>query len=304
MFENFKTDNEIRVYLEEKINNIESLDECRLYKEEQLSLKEGIMRFRNLIEWIIRSNSLIEGIKFSLLESLKYAELVGNPFEENLEKKRCSYYIENSVYREIVLWDMFRQCLCTFYNMEYLVNENKSIYIVLKEIEKKKKVDFKNIKNYLNSSKHKVIRNDLRNKFTHSIDPTMMSIFHKEVNGFIKPDIDTSFLTHPFENIQNILDDLQELILFFNIYIEKANKELYSKYALYNIRAILPCGAESKNKGCAHYNFLQEMKGKIYIPCDKKECVKLEIVEERSVCKPKTIFYNRIHSPKEDEKIL
>ena len=32
MFENFKTDNEIRVYLEEKINNIKSLDECRLYQ--------------------------------------------------------------------------------------------------------------------------------------------------------------------------------------------------------------------------------------------------------------------------------
>ncbi len=304
MFENFKTDNEIRIYLEEKINNIEFLDECRLYKEEQLSLKEGIMRFRNLIEWIIRSNSLIEGIKFSLLESLKYAELVESPFEENLEKKRCSYYIENSVYREIVLWDMFRQYLCTFYNMEYLINENKSIYKVLEEIGKKKKVNFKNIINYLKSSKHKIIRNNLRNKFTHSIDPTMMSIFHKEVNGFIKPDIDMSFLTHPFENIQNILNDLEELILFFNIYIEKANKELYSKYALYNIRAILPCGIESKNNSCAYYDFLQEMKGEIYIPCDEKECDKLEIVEKRNVCKPKTIFYNRIHSPKEDENIL
>lgn len=196
MFEDFKTSNEIRVYLEEKINNIEFLDECRLYKEEQFSLKEGIIRFRNLTEWIIRANSLIEGIKFSLLESLKYAELIENPFEENLDKKRSSYYVENSVYREIILWDMFRQYLCVFYNMEYLVNENKSIYKVLKEIEKKKKVNFQNIKNYLDSPKHKIIREDLRNKFTHSIDPSMMSIFHKEINGFVKPNIDISFLTH------------------------------------------------------------------------------------------------------------
>ena len=86
----------------------------------------------------------------------------------------------------------------------------------------------------------------------------MMSIFHKEVNGFVKPDIDISFLTHPFENIQNILDDLNELIHFFNMYIEKANKELYSKYALYDVYAILPCGLKFEDKEYRYYDLLQK----------------------------------------------
>lgn len=49
MFENFKTDKEIKNHLEQEINKIESLDECRLYREEQFSMKEGIFKFRNLI---------------------------------------------------------------------------------------------------------------------------------------------------------------------------------------------------------------------------------------------------------------
>lgn len=118
MFENFKTYKEIISYLEQKINKIEFLDECRLYREEQLSMKKGIFKFRNLIEWIIRTNSLIDDIKFSLLESLKYAKFIETPFDEHFEKKRCSYFISNAVYREIVLWDVFKNFLSIFYDME------------------------------------------------------------------------------------------------------------------------------------------------------------------------------------------
>lgn len=41
MFENFKTDKEIKNHLEQEINKIESLDECRLYREEQFSEKNN-----------------------------------------------------------------------------------------------------------------------------------------------------------------------------------------------------------------------------------------------------------------------
>lgn len=45
----FETDKEIREYIEKGIDAIELLNECRLYKEEQLQITEEVMRIRNLI---------------------------------------------------------------------------------------------------------------------------------------------------------------------------------------------------------------------------------------------------------------
>lgn len=300
MFENFKTDKEIKNHLEQEINKIESLSECRLHREEQFSLKEGIFKFRNLIERIIRANSLIEDIKFSLLESLKYAEFIKTPFDESFEKKRCSYFISNAVYREIILWDIFKHFLSNFYGVENLVAENESIYKTLKRI---KNVELKKIKDYINSPKHQVIRNDLRNEYSHSSDPMMLTIFHNEIDGIIKPDIRTSALTHPFEHVQNIIDDLEELILFFKLYIEKLNKDLYEKYALYDIYLITSCNSEVKDSSY-YYENLQEVKGNIYVCCSEKKCEHLRKIENNEVCKAKEVFYNRIYSSEEDKKKL
>lgn len=300
MFENFKTDKEIKNHLEQEINKIESLDECRLYREEQFSMKEWIFKFRNLIEWIIRANSLIEDIKFSLLESLKYAEFIKTPFDENFEKKRCSYFISNAVYREIILWDVFKNFLSIFYDMENSIKKNESIYKTLKKI---KNVELKKMKDYLNSPKHQMIRTDLRNEYSHSTDPMMMTFFHIEVDGFIKPDIRTSAFTHPFEHIQNIIDDLEKLLSFFKLYIEKMNKELYEKYALYDIYLIALCNSEVKDSPY-YYENLQEVKENAYIFCSEKKCKHLQKIEDKEVCKAKEVFYNRIYSPEEDKKKL
>ena len=298
MFENLKTNIEIKNYLELKINRIEFLDECRLYKEEQISIKKEIFKFRNSIEWIIRANSLIEDIKFSLLESLKYAELINNPFDENFEKKKCSYFISNATYREIILWDMFKNFLSIFYDKENLIEENISIYKTLNKI---KNVEVKEIRTYIYSPEHKVIRNDLRNEYSHSTDPMIMTFFHSEVNGFIKPDIRTSAFTHPFEHIQNIIDDLEKLISFFKLYIEKLNKELHEKYALYNIYFTTFCDSKIE-RGYYCYEELQDIKTKAYIICSEKKCKYLKKIENEEGCEPKNIFYNRIYSPKEEKK--
>ena len=46
----FNTDKEIKEYIEKNIDSIKLLDECRLYKEEQLQITEEVMRIRNSIE--------------------------------------------------------------------------------------------------------------------------------------------------------------------------------------------------------------------------------------------------------------
>lgn len=45
----FETDKEIREYIEKSIDAIKLLNECRLYKEEQLQITDEVMRIRNLI---------------------------------------------------------------------------------------------------------------------------------------------------------------------------------------------------------------------------------------------------------------
>lgn len=66
----------------------------------------------------------------------------------------------------------------------------------------------------------------------------------------------------------------------------------------------MPCGLKFEDEEYRYYDLLKEMKGKIYVSCDKKECGNLEIIEEKGICKPENIFYNRIYSIKDDEKIL
>lgn len=39
----FSTDEEIREYIEKSIDGIELLNECRLYREEQLQITEDVM---------------------------------------------------------------------------------------------------------------------------------------------------------------------------------------------------------------------------------------------------------------------
>ena len=55
----FKNDEEIVQYLEAQLDKINTLNECRLFREEQMQLSEKILNFRNCIEWIIRSNQVI-----------------------------------------------------------------------------------------------------------------------------------------------------------------------------------------------------------------------------------------------------
>ena len=78
----FNTDKEIKEYIEKNIDAIEQLDECRLYKEEQLQITEEVMRIRNSIEWIIRINKVIHNFTYAIRKSYEYAQLMESPLEE------------------------------------------------------------------------------------------------------------------------------------------------------------------------------------------------------------------------------
>ena len=115
----FKNNKEITQYLEKQLEKIHTLNECRLFKEEQLQLSEEMLHARNCIEWIIRINQIIINIKYGLTKSLKYAEAMLWPLEETENKRLYSYYLEDCVYRNLVLWDMFGQLLNEFYKCGY-----------------------------------------------------------------------------------------------------------------------------------------------------------------------------------------
>jgi len=61
-----RNDKEVIQYLKAQFEKIDILNECRLFKEEQLQLTEEMLHFRNCIEWIIRSNKIIANIKYAL----------------------------------------------------------------------------------------------------------------------------------------------------------------------------------------------------------------------------------------------
>ena len=187
----FNNDEEIVQYLKTQIKIIDTLNECRLFKEEQLQLSPEILHFRNCIEWIIRSNKIILDIKYALTQSLKFIEGMSWPLEETENRRLYSYYLEDSVYRNLVLWDMFRQLLNEFYKCGYSECTQISIFKFLKEKKTeigKQKAD--EILNYLNSSEHKMVRETLRNSFTHSLDATSPYVFHRNVKGKIIPQME------------------------------------------------------------------------------------------------------------------
>lgn len=295
----FKNDKEIVQYLEAQLDKIITLNECRLFREEQLQLSEEILRFRNCIEWTIRSNQVISSIKYALTKCLKYAAKMISPLEETENKKLYSYYLEDTVYRDLVLWDMFRQLLNELYECGYSETESVSIFKFIKE-NKAKLGDTKssNILTYLNSSDHKYVRETLRNSFTHSIEATSPYIFHRNIDGKIKAQMEYMFPKHPFENLNYVLNDVLKLIEFFDEIIKEMYEYRNNNFILLNIITIMPCGKEVVDSSYWNLGILKEKYEQIIIPCEA-HCDKANKYNGIYVCKPKEIHYKRIHSEQE-----
>lgn len=305
MFEEFKTDQEIIEFLISEMNKITKLTDCTLYKEEQINfiLDKRLMRYRNCIEWIARSNDLIENIKYSLQQSLKYGLTVDDPLAITKDKKKCSYYLENAIYREIVFWDIFRQFLNELYDCGYTRKKNINIFEFLNNKKIPKKTRTKIIK-YLKEKSHSNIRKKLRNSFAHSIDPTTLMVFHDENNGIVRPEIDLAFLTHPFTNIFELIKDLKQLMIFFNEHVTELENVLAEEYMLYKVIAYPSCKLECELEGVVTRKEIKNEIKNAYIECQEKCDKKIGVGENKKGCKPKKFEYYRIEEPEKKKTII
>lgn len=295
----FRNDKEIIQYLEGQLEKIDSLNECRLYKEEQLQLTDEMIHFRNCIEWIIRSNHVIKNVKYALTRCLKYAEAMTWPLEETDNKELYSYYLEDAVYRNLVLWDIFRQLLNEFYECGFSESDNISIYKFLRENKNKIGVDKVNgILNYINSSDHKMVRETLRNSFTHSVEATSSYFFHRNINGKIQPQMEYFFPKHPFENLNFVVMDVLKLIDLLNQVINEMHEYRNNNFILLKVITIMPCGKEIEDSEYWNFGILKEKYEQIIVPCET-HCDKANKYNETYVCKPTKIIFQRIHSKPE-----
>lgn len=293
----FSTDEEIRGYIEKSIEGIELLNECRLYREEQLQITEDVMRIRNSTEWLIRINKVIHNLTYAIIKSYEYAKLMISPLEETENSQMYSFYLEDAVYRDIVLWDLLRQFLNEFYECGYGVDDETNIFSFLSQSIVKQKIGNANVrrlKNYLNSIEHKEVRIRLRNHFTHSLDDTSSYIFHRVNNGKIQADLGNVFPKHPYENIVFILDDIHKFIEFAKIYVGKVENFLTKKVMMVTIECNLKCGKVSEDAEHWSINILHEKAERILSPCNNPCNYAIEY-EGGYVCKPVSVNYCRIN---------
>lgn len=302
--ETFSNDIEIVTYLEHEINQITLLDECRLYREEQYAFSDELFRYRNCVEWLIRLNKIIVNIKYGLIKSLDYAKLVKNPFEEDENYRMYSYYLEDSVYRDLVLWDIFRQLLNEFFDCGINKYESISIYKFIKDYRDKigtKRYDA--LKTYLATEQHEMVRKTLRNSFTHSLDSTSSYIFHEKRDDKMICQYDCLFPKHPFEYINYIISDFMNLMNFILEVVEEMKKLRDEYFALYNVTSVLECGNEIADNDVWNYHNLCENVDNIVIDCPKG-CKYSRIDDGRHLCKPTLIKYKRIYSDDEQYKVI
>ena len=254
----FNTDKEIKEYIEKNIDSIKLLDECRLYKEEQLQITEEVMRIRNSIEWIIRINKVIHNFTYAIRRSYEYAQLMESPLEETENSQMYAFYLEDSVYRDIVLWDLLRQFLNEFFECGFAVDDEISIFSFLNKADVIRKIGNTNVrklKRYLKCAEHIEVRTKLRNQFTHSLDRTSSYIFHRINDGKMQADLSNMYPTHPYENIVLVLDDIQKYLHFAKIYIGKLEKYLINTYTNEGDVVLDNCmGSGSTGVACVNTN--------------------------------------------------
>lgn len=299
----FNSDQEIKEYIEKIIDSLELLNECRLYKEEQLQITEDVIRARNSVEWIIRINKEIKNFIYAITKSYEYAKLMYWPLEESENSQMYSFYLEDAVYRDIVLWDLLRQFLNEFFECGYAIEDEVSIFSFLKSSVVKRKIGngkVRKLKKYLNCAEHQEVRKKLRNQFTHSLDGTSSYIFHRLNDaGIIRADFNNFLPKHPYENIVLVLDDVKNYLKFTNAYIEELEKFLGERIIMVTIECKLKCGKVDEDVETWSINILQEKAEQILYPCNTPCDYAIEY-QGHEVCKPVSVSYCRIN--KEDRR--
>lgn len=302
----FNTEKEIKEYIEEKIDSIQLLDECRLYREEQYQITEEVMKARNSTEWIIRINKVIKNFAYAIIQSYEYAKKMKSPLEETENSQMYSYYLEDAVYRDIVLWDLLRQYLNELYECGFDLKEEISIFTFLKKSFVKRRIGNKNVeelKKYLESTEHQEVRKNLRNQFTHSLDGTSSYIFHRvNDSGKLQANMENVFPNHPYENIVYVLDDVKKYLEFAEFYVNKLRKFVVDNVILVTIKCNMKCGEVKSDDQLWSINILKEKAEQILVPCEVV-CEYAIEYEGNKVCKPICLTYCRINENIQETKM-
>ncbi|EOU1686772.1 Cthe_2314 family HEPN domain-containing protein [Clostridium perfringens] len=304
-FDNFE---ELKKYIENTISNTKELREHRLYSKEQYQIvgNREVLKYQNSIEWIIRLNKILKFINYSITKTLEFIDEDFSLLEECENKDMYTYYLEDSVYRLITVWDIYKQLLNEIYQIGFNRDKNYSIYQLLKKVKKERiwdKNKFYELFEYIDSDGHKFVRNYLRNSFAHNNDPTSMYVFH-DMNSkgkLLSDSIKGLLPKSPCENILKVVEDLEKVYYF----VQKENKYLLKKLEddlmLVEPKLMLECGIEFKGD-LINIKDLKENLDNIISGSKNKKCKSCEYSFEDGefyVCKPKSIKYSRIY---EDEK--
>lgn len=298
----FNSDKEIKEYIEKSIDSIKLLNECRLYREEQLQITEEVMKARNSTEWLIRINKVIKSFTYAICKSYEYANEMEWPLEETENSQMYAYYLEDAVYRDIVLWDLLRQFINEFFQCGYDKSQEISIFSFLSNSAVRRKIgnrEVRRLKKYLTCTDHQEVRAKLRNQFTHSLDGTSSYIFHRTDNGKIQADMSNVFPKHPYENIVYVLDDIKKYLEFAEMYVSKLEDFLIENIMLVTVKCNMKCGKVEEDTELWSINILKEKAEQILFPCINS-CEYAIDYQGYKVCKPMFVKYCRINE--EDEK--
>ena len=281
------------------------MNEYKLYREEQLQITEDVMKARNSTEWIIRINKVIKNFTYAIIKSYEYARLMENPLEDTENSWMYSFYLEDAVYRDIVLWELFRQFINEFLECGYGVDDEISIFSFLNSAIVRRKIGNTGVgrlKKYLKCTDHQEVRNKLRNQFTHSLDSTSSYIFHRvNDSGKIQADLSKLFPKHPYENIVFVLNDVKKYLGFVEEYLAQLEKFLVDKVMMVTVKCNMRCGKESEDTDTWSINILKEKAEQILCPCINP-CDHAIEYEGNTVCKPASVCYCRINETDEKYK--
>lgn len=261
------------------------------------------MKVRNSTEWVIRINKVIKNFTYAIVKSYEYAKTMYSPLEETENSQMYSFYLEDAVYRDIVLWDLLRQFLNEFFECGYAIDDEVSIFAFLKNSTVRRKIgnsQVRKLKKYLFCTEHQEVRTKLRNQFTHSLDGTSSYIFHRiNDNGKMQADMSKVFPKHPYENIVYVLDDMKKYLEFVKVYVGKLERLLIENIMMVTVECNMKCGRMDEDIEAWSISILKEKAEQILCPCEKP-CEYAIEYQGYKVCKPISVKYRRINE--NDEK--
>lgn len=289
-------------FLRKKLNEVSTLTEHRLYREEQYSIDKDVLAVRNCLNWVLRINKLITHFKFSYSKALSYALKIKLPTEKTKEKDWYSFHLENCLFRLLAMWDIYSQLLNEFYDLG-ISKEDCSIWRCIKKLKNREKelVELgKKIDRYCNKPIHQYVRNDLRNSFAHSKDPHEMLIFHYIENGLVKPE-DTRFLPdHPFKELIFVLNDFRKLCNYLQDINRKIEELMLRECILIKPYFLTECGNIITDGQIVSVKILKNVRDITEVSIDGQVCNKCkELTGDNSLkyCRAKVFLFHRIHEP-------